>query len=333
MASAFELFESREGDSSGVFGDVSVTRVFQVTCDAATDDPKATLRDLRSGGVPQGSLHPDSGRNGIVALMYTRSTRRGPLVWLVIVHYGPPVFFPTEQPYWEMAIRGSQDQEFVLHDLDGRPIGNPQFETGNAANADGDGGVQFRTTRFVPGDDSVAPPTRGSVESINLWMPHYDNPAKRWVNLEGATRYRRGGEVLLQRSFAKFPQEIGTVIAAINTINKDYVRVQLADFKGLTTLSPPGHFMLANADAQPMPGVIVGQRIPGRIWQVTILLRYNAVPWSPYSRTHTYTVDGKEHAVEFQAADGSWQRSEGHFRLDDETSFTDLLQLFESGHP
>lgn len=316
MATAAEDFESREGDSTGVFGDVSRTRVFKVTVDAVTDSPMETLQELRPGGVPLGSLHPEAGRNGIVSLMYTRGRRWSRLTWSVIVHYGPPIFFPTEQPYWEIAFRGSQEQEFITHDLDGLPIGQPRFEKIDPNTSPPDGSPVFETTITE---------TDGSTRTQHLYIPNYFEPSKRHTFIQGVMRYRRGGELLLQRTFAGLPNAVDSVLASVNTVNADVFRVRIADFNKAITVAQPGQLMLMNADANPMPGVLVGQVIPNRIWQVVLLMRYSVTPWTPYAYRTMYRHDnGYESAVTYEGEPIQQSR-----RRYDTIPFTELIGLFD----
>lgn len=315
MASVVEDLRSREGESDSIFGPQNLTRLMRVTTDSAAADPVATLQTLKrnNGQITLGDGHPNG--KGPIVIDMIRGRLLDRTVHEVIVIYGPPIFFPSEQAYWEIGIRGGLESQTVYWDLDDQPIGNPVFT--DAADDPPNGRPTYVADRIS--ED-------GKLETVTIVGSNAaDKNAPMF--LQGETFHNGVGDVQLTKSLARMPTgSMTALLQSIGCVNVEHTYVRIPDVKSIR-LGDAGHLLIADAEAHPTQGVLIGQVQPYRIWEVRVVLRFSRTPYLPLRRTVMYNNGGLESIV--RHADNSPLTRE--YRLTDTVNITQLLLNVGSG--
>jgi len=121
MASAAELYPSREGSTFGVNGGQGHVQAWKVTVDDVGQNPANYLATYH---VPIGTVFPWS-EFGQVAMNYMIGKRLQVLTWVVWVYYGTPLSIPGAP--WRVMVRGALQSEDSVYDAENKPIKFPLY--------------------------------------------------------------------------------------------------------------------------------------------------------------------------------------------------------------
>jgi hypothetical protein len=313
MATAKEIFESRSGMTQGTFGYYNVTRTFHVAVNAYDDIPQVTIQDRSIGGVVQGDPHPKI--FGLFAAEFT-AKRLTKLTHEVVVLYGSPLTFTFERPYWNIAFEADTETETLTHDLDGKPYGHPRFDT-------------HEYDAALPG---VFPIYETFTKEGKIQLTTRD-PVKFPYFVRPFVRERMGGTVRLWRSFANFPftSNAANWLSSVGAVNQDEVFVLTEEYSRSPGLSvgPKYHFKIKYASLEPAQGVIVGQRVPDRIWTAQMSLRYSPIAYHPRREQIVYVDDhGSESPIQYKVGGEPGAPVIENYRDYEFTSVTGLLANF-----
>lgn len=274
MATIKEIWTSRRRTIVGPgFGVVNVTREFHVTVDEHGDEPEVTIQDPR-GGIAPGTPHPKF--PAVFAIGYERGERLATLTYEVTVLYGDPVSFPIETDYWDFQIIGDYQEEESFYDLDGKPIGHPEFRrweedaplTGNAQ------GLRRFKTRTKDGPIDLLLPN--PLPRDHVW---YARP----IRLPSQT-----GLLIFRRLAANAPNPPSKAFGLRGTANRDPLRVRVP--QGTWTFGLARRFMLESVVVTSRAGTVLGQQRPGIIYEFEVVFRYRRRPWTPYKQNILYVA-------------------------------------------
>ena len=353
MASAIEIFRSREGSGDGVFGSQNATRIMQVKTDADGDDPRKALETVATNRIRLGDPYPSAStdsatwldsRNGIVAIGRVTGRRLSRKVWEVIVTYGAPVLFNTASTAWTVSIAGHLATEPVLFDLDNRPIGPPAYEAEVFALS-------------IPGETRTKYHARlanGEKTALYVSEPQKDDDGLRVGDgrqyfPEPTTRTLMGGTVTLTKFLPNFPTSVsgivrpqniginfnveniasdqGPAMAIINKVNIERTGLLMDLGNGLTqfqSFAPARTLKMTGLTVDRQPGQIVGQVAPGFIWRVVVSMEFN-----PYTWWHEIVLTYKDEGIPpVPVLDDQGNLVKQRYRLYDHANFTSFFAGF-----
>lgn len=310
MATVKELFDSRAGVQTGLFGTTSFTLTYRVTCDAVGDNPIAVLAEHRDGlrigstiPTPAGATE-DWSDFGVIVREFAIVDHPAPLTWVVAVIAGTPFVADPDRP-WDLRISGETEEELVMFDIGNKPIGTYTYaevttdskERQDLIAAGFDISVEFYT--FVP--------KRGRVK---LWR----NPT--YPLLEGATRTKKAGSITLMRKIPTLSSsQVGNVLSYINTVNTDR-------FYG----AAPGALKFIGLDASSEPGIMSGQQVANVVWNVGMNFVWNPDGHQPLVQIDYFEVEGVRCAIQ----DNTGKPVQRKYTMYQGVSFAGLIAMLES---
>lgn len=317
-ASATELWNSREGSSSGIDGVENVTTTWAVVLNTPTDDPITTLRGL---AVTPGTVFPWT-TEGCVATKFIRAEHPSPLLWHVVVLYEVQAL-SSITAHWAMEISAGLETEHIDFDVNGYPIGQPRYMT--------DGAYQdyFRATNIGPPPHPLdirllAYEQLANYKSLDGDLPVTLHRATGTTaepfdfshfSVKGADRTKPSAVLTLSRTFPHVSTTAYTfALSALNKLNYDV-------FYG----APADTLKLIAANVRETKGVADNQRIDGIVFDVSLSFLWNPDKHMPLKTYHTFTGDDStEHPI---TGPGGVQWTQND--LYERESFWQLLGIFE----
>lgn len=296
-----------------MIGSIGRRRSFRVTVDSVLDDPLRVLQTHRSG-VRLGQSYPytDDAVNGIVAVFFEQRRHITELDWEIDAIYDVPIFFPNATTPWIIRVRGGQETEDIEFDLDGKPIGTPEYPILSTAS------LGHTHTALVVNNESG-----GSATQVKLGTPA--NDATRYV--EPATRYRDTGELVMVKTVGTMTtSDFNGFLEYNNKVNSDWVTVVTNISSPFATrIAGPGKLKFAPPEIIEVPGYGVGQSKAGVLWQITVAMQFDPLGWK-HRVTHRYTDHTTGNRAVIKNLDGDPVYEE--FRLYDTANFTQMLARF-----
>lgn len=324
MASAEEVYPSREGSTIGAFGVDNVTRTWRVYVDSVTDDPVAIFRSLgaAAGGAREGDPHPWTAFQ-VVLLFFTINRRMpAPKVWEITGVYGPQAVLLATTPAWEPRMQASLETERVYQDINGRPIGTPKYSPIDLTIGPPlPPGVPIFSAKTERGQSSFVLPGFATSPS--------DKEILRFA--EGADRFKGTGNLTLSKIVSTFTApSFSVAYAAKGMLNVDFFRATTT--LGVVQWADPGQMLLVDATADPIGDITTPLYAPGvgprpqraAAYRVTLSFKHNPDGWK-HKLTHTYKDDaGPEAIMKYSGG----ENVEEEFDLYFQTSFSGLCNSF-----
>lgn len=312
MASVTEIFSSRDGGTSGVYGIEGKQRIFHVIVNAQTDNPEVIIQRT-AGGVRVGAVHP--WYPGLYAIGAT-PRRLAPLLWEVVVLYGPPLVIDPERP-WDVSIDTALDTYTEYEDLDGQTIGPAIYHPvpmvseypGEALMAERN---KLKNERHFDVDGTVFFASTPDDGHLSLYQTI---GSKRRAT--GLPRTRPVATMTLSRTLPNMTDvSFRTANAMVNSVNSTEffgASSGVAKFIGMSTRS--------------MAGTLIGQRVLNVVWDVNLVF---SIDWDGHNPSNEYDIyehsDGTTSTITL-ADDTKIKRS---YRLYEELEFNTILATLDS---
>lgn len=289
MAIAFELVNSREGGTRGLFGSSNQTTLWQVTLDAADDDPVLYLKE---NYVPPGVPFPWPDVQGF-ASEYTPFHTPDPKTWNVLVNYLPPIV-ANLQSGWFIEVEIATEGKHALQDRNGVPIGPRAYLQIPKTFTEPDNLGTFTTRAGQLGWDStrqyksIVPPTGNPGSTAGLDSSGEFNwfaaglARKDGRRIKGATKQKRVGTLVLRKIVPNLTDsQLGLLVSANTGINK-------STWFGART----GTIQQRGVLVRPDDGQInQTTRIQGIVWNLTLIYHWD----EDGIEDETRTIDTVQH--------------------------------------